>query len=100
MNNMTSDEVPYLGDMVILEGDLSPTEAHVLCACLKAAGLQADVGDANIVQAHGLLSIAVGGAKVRVHQTQFEEARQVMQAFRRGDFALSDDFDAGNGAEP
>lgn len=86
---------PYLGDLVILERDLTPTEAHLLCACLRSAGLQADAGDAHIVQAHGLLAIAVGGAKVRVPLAQLEEARDVLAAFRRGDFELGDDFDVG-----
>lgn len=91
--SLTSDEAPYLGDMVILKADLSPTEAHVLRSCLQAAGLHADVGDANIVQAHSLLAIAVGGAKVRVPQAQWQEANEVLEAFSRGDFALGEDFD-------
>lgn len=85
------------GDFVILERDLTPTEAHLLCACLRSAGVQADAGDTHIVQAHGLLAIAVGGAKVRVPGSQLEEAREVLAAFKRGDFALGDDFDVGPG---
>lgn len=85
----------YLGDMVMLERGLTPTEAHMLCACLHAAGIQADAGDANLVQANSLLTIAVGGASVRVHSSQIAEAQEVLAAFRRGDFALGDDFDPG-----
>lgn len=88
-------EEEYLGDMVMLERGLTPTEAHMLCACLHAAGIQADAGDANLVQAHSLLTIAVGGASVRVHSAQIAEAQEVLAAFRRGDFALGDDFDPG-----
>lgn len=91
------EPIPYLGDLVILVRDLSPTEAHLLCGCLQSAGIHADAGDAHIVQAHGLLTIAVGGAKVRVPSAQLEEARGVLAAFRRGDFALGDDFDPGEG---
>lgn len=88
-------EEKYLGDMVMLERGLTPTEAHMLCACLHAAGIQADAGDANLVQANSLLTIAVGGACVRVHSSQIAEAQEVLVAFRRGDFALGDDFDPG-----
>jgi hypothetical protein len=88
-------EEEYLGDMVMLERGLTPTEAHMLCSCLQAAGIQADAWDANLVQANALLSIAVGGASVRVHSTQMAEAREVLAAFQRGDCALGDDFDPG-----
>jgi hypothetical protein len=83
----------YLGDWVILENKLTPTEAHLLCACLQSAGIQADAGDTNIVQANALIAIAVGGASVRVHGSQVAEAREVLAAFRRGDFELGEDFD-------
>jgi len=89
--NSTSEE--YLGDMVILERNLTPTEAHLLCSCLHSAGVEADAGDTNIVQAHSLLAIAVGGASVRVPSAQLAEAREVVAAFRRGEFELGDDFD-------
>ena len=92
---MPSFKEPYLGDMVILERDLDPTEAHMLCACLRSAGIEADAGDTNLVQTNSLLTIAVGGAKVRVPETQLEDARRIVQAFRRGDFELDDDFDVG-----
>jgi len=91
------EPTPYLGDLVILVRDLSPTEAHLLCGCLQSAGIHADAGDAHIVQAHGLLAIAVGGAKVRVPSAQLDEAREVLAAFRRGAFELGDDFDVGEG---
>ncbi|MBK8071645.1 MAG: hypothetical protein IPK34_06325 [Ramlibacter sp.] len=86
-------EEAYLGDMVILERGLTPTEAHMLSSCLQSAGIHADAGDTHIVQAHSLLSIAVGGASVRVPSTQLAEAKDVVAAFRRGDFDLGDDFD-------
>ena len=80
------------GDWVLLVRGLSATDAQLLCNCLHMAGLQADAGDLGIVQTHGLLSIAVGGASVRVPGTQLAEAREVMAAFHRGDFSLDDDF--------
>jgi hypothetical protein len=90
-----AEAVEYLGDWVELERGLAPTEVHMLCSYLQSAGIHADAGDANTVQAHGLLSIAVGGAKVRVPGNQLAEAKEALAAFRRGDFALPDDFDYG-----
>jgi hypothetical protein len=85
-------QAAYLGDMVILERSLTPTEAHMLCSCLQSAGIHADAGDTHMVQANSLLSIAVGGASVRVPSTQLAEAKDVVAAFHRGDFDLGDDF--------
>jgi hypothetical protein len=79
-------------DWVLLARGLSATDAQLLSNCLHMAGLQADAGDVGIVQAHGLLSIAVGGACVRVPAGQWAEAREVLAAFHRGDFSLNDDF--------
>jgi len=86
---------PDAGDFVILERGLSPTEAHVLCACLVSAGIDASTGDTETVQTHSLWQVALGGAKIRVPQGQLADARDVMAAFRRGEFALDDDFDPG-----
>lgn len=94
-STVASEPEPYLGDMVILEHSLTPTEAQMLSSCLAAAGIRAVADDTNLVQANSLWSIALGGAKVRVPQTQIADAREVLAAFRRGDFALEDDFDVG-----
>jgi hypothetical protein len=84
--------------MVILERGLTFTEAHILCSCLRAGGIPAQVGDVHIVQTDPLLSIAVGGACIRVPEARVGAARQVLEAYRRGYYALDDDFDA-EGAE-
>ena len=81
--------------MVIFERNLEPTQAHLLAACLQAAGIEAEVGDATIVQMNMLMTIALGGAKVRVPQSQVPAAREVLRAFHRGTFLLDDDFDVG-----
>lgn len=86
-------EPEYEGDMTIVAKYLTPTEAHMLCSCLNAAGIPADAGDTNTVQAHSLLSIAVGGARVRVPSAHEAEAREVIAAYHRGEFALDEDFD-------
>lgn len=91
---------PYLGDWTLLERNLTPTEAHLLSACLQSAGLQAEAGDVNLVQANALLSVAVGGASVRVPESQLAEAQAVLAAFRRGEFTLREDFDPNTGDMP
>jgi hypothetical protein len=89
---MTSDS-DYPGDLQIVASHLTPTEAHLLRSCLEAAGIPSEVGDANLVQTHGLLAGAVGGAKLRVRQAFVADALDIIAAFKRGEFALDDDFD-------
>jgi len=86
-------EGPYHGDMKIVARYLTPTEAHMLCSCLQAAGIPAEAGDTNLVQAHSLLAGAVGGACLRVPEQFVSEAMEVIAAFKRGEFALGEDFD-------
>jgi hypothetical protein len=86
---------PFLGDLVIIERGLTFVEAYILCSCLQAAGIPARVGDVHIVQTDPLLSIAVGGACIRVPEARVGAARQVMEAYRRGELALDAGFDAG-----
>ena len=89
----TGHEPVRYGDMQIVEKNLTPTEAHVMCSCLQAAGVPAVTGDVNLVQAYSLLSIAVGGACIRVPPAFVAEARDVIAAYKRGEFALEDDFE-------
>jgi hypothetical protein len=81
----------YLGDMVLLVRNLEPTEAHLLCGLLRSCGIEALAGDTGIVQAHSLLSIAVGGANVRVPAAQLDEAQAIHAAYLRGEFSLDKD---------
>jgi hypothetical protein len=87
---------PYQGDQTIVAKNLSATEAHILCACLRAAGIAAQTADTNLVQTHNLLAIAVGGASVRVAANDVVQAHAVIAAFDRGEYALDDDFNVGD----
>ena len=84
----------YEGDLMIVARDLTPTEANILCACLNAAGVPAETADTNLVQTYSLLSIAVGGASIRVPANFVVEAQEVIAAFKRGDFEIGDDFES------
>jgi hypothetical protein len=85
----------YEGDMVLLERGLTPQEAHLKASFLQSVDVAASAGDVNLVQTHGLLAIAVGGACLRVPRNRLEEATELLAAFSRGDFALGDDDDVG-----
>jgi hypothetical protein len=90
-----ASEPEYHGDMRIVARYLTSTEAHMLCSCLVAAGVPAETGDTNLVQAHSLLAGAVGGACLRVPSKFVAEAMKVMAAFKRGEFELGEDFEVG-----
>ena len=85
----------YEGDYVTVAQYLNPTDAHIVSMCLVAAGIPAIVADANTVQTHSLMSIAVGGVRIRVPEMRVAEAEEVIAAFNRGDYALADDADLG-----
>lgn len=86
-------EQPYEGDYVTVGRFLNPTDAYVICSCLEAGGVPAIVADANLAQTNSLWAIAMGGARVLVPSMRVAEAREVIDAFNRGDFSLRDDED-------
>jgi len=83
----------YQGDWVIVDRYLSYIEVHLLQSCLKGAGIQTLVSDAQLVQTDPLLSPALRGASLRVPAERVAEARELIAAIERGDFALGEDFD-------
>ena len=72
-----------------------PTEAYIVQGCLMAAGVSAEIADVNIVQTYGLLTPALGGVRLLVAKSLLLRAHQIIEAYRRGDFALKDDIDVG-----
>jgi hypothetical protein len=78
------------GDLVLIARVFTPIEAHMLQSRLEAEGVPAVVADAHIVQANPFLTMAVGGVRVLVPESQVERAREIMQAIERGDYALDD----------
>jgi len=85
----------YAGDFVSVASYFNPTEAHVLQACLQAADVPAFVADAGLVQANSLLTVALGGVRVLVPEGFVAQARDIIDAFNRGDLELKDDTDVG-----
>jgi len=72
-----------------------PMDAHMLKACLESKGVPASVADAHMVQANEFLTTAVGGVRVLVPESHFDQAVQIRNAYESGEYQLDDDFDVG-----
>lgn len=83
-------------DFVALARDLTPVEAHLLRALLQTADIPARADDVNMVQAYSLIAPALGGASVCVPTSQLKRAQSVLDAYRRGAFALDEGVDVGD----
>lgn len=80
----------YLGDLKIVAKFLSAIEANILCSFLQSCRIDACAGDTHLVQTDSLLTIALGGASVRVPNAQVGAALELIAARDRGDFELSE----------
>ena len=85
------DAGEYEGDFVTVAQYLNPVNAEIVRSCLEASGVPAIVADANLVQMNSLWTVAVGGVRIRVPASRVIDAREVLAAYNRGDFALPDD---------
>jgi len=83
------------GTLLVLARFFVPTDAYVLKACLESNGVPAVVADAHLVQAYEFLTTAVGGVRVLVPESHFEQALQIHKAFEAGEYQLDDDYDVG-----
>jgi hypothetical protein len=73
-----------------------PTDAHIVTGCLVAAGIPAVVADDNLVQTDSLLTPALGGVRILAPEAYLERAKEVIDAFNRGDYALDENADVGD----
>ncbi len=80
-------------DLFAVASFMMPSEAHVTRGFLEAGGIPAVVADANHAQADMLIAPAMGGVRVLVPQAHLEEARALLAARERGEFALDEDED-------
>lgn len=85
-----ADNTGYAGDFQLVARFLNPTDAYVLRSCLEMAGVPAVVADAQLVQTNSLWAVALGGVRLLVPALYLDEAKEVLAAFNRGEFALSD----------
>lgn len=86
-------EREYLGEWVTIARYLSYMEVNLLRSCLESAGIPAIAADAQTIQTDALLTPAMRGASLRVPAEYAAEAREVVEAFKRGDFELSEQFE-------
>ena len=78
------------GDLVLIARLFTALDAHLLQSRLEVEGVPAVVVDDNIVQTNPFLTMAVGGVRVLVPESQAERAREIARAIERGDYALDD----------
>lgn len=82
-------------DLFVVAQFLVPIDAHVACGCLVAAGVPAVVADDQLVQTNLLWAPALGGVRIRAPAAYLQQAKAVLAALARGDYALADDADVG-----
>lgn len=70
-------------------------EAQLLMNLLQSEGIPASLADAHLIQAYQLLSIAIGGVRVRVPARHVADAQRIIAAFEAGEYALDEDCDPG-----
>jgi hypothetical protein len=69
----------------------SPIQADLLCGFLGSEGVDAIAADSNVVRVNSMWTQALGGIRVMVSESDLVRARELLEAFRRGDFALPSD---------
>jgi len=82
-------------DLFIVARYLIPMEASLMQGCMEASGIPAVLDDAHLMQADLLLAPALGGVRILVPAAYVQEAQAVIEAFKRGEFALDEDSDVG-----
>jgi hypothetical protein len=78
------------GDLVLIARLFTALDAHLLQSRLEAEGVPTVVVDDNIVQTNPFLTMAVGGVRVLVPESQAVRAREIARDVERGDYALDD----------
>ena len=99
--DLDADAGPHEGDgpdedvdLVTVAQFANPLKANVLRACLESHGIFAYCWGEHLGVANIFMSIAGGGVRVQVRSDQVDQAREVIAAFERGDFALDDEEQA------
>jgi Putative prokaryotic signal transducing protein len=83
------------GDLVMVARMYDPLEAEMLRGRLESEGIPAMVADTQITQVNPLYKLAIGGVRVMVPEAYLAQARDIVRADARGDYALDDSTDVG-----
>jgi hypothetical protein len=92
--NPDVEEIPGR-DLFSIAKYLVPLEASLVQGCLVASGIPAVLADEHLVQTDLLLAPALGGVRILVPADYLLQARGVLEAFERGEFALDENADVG-----
>ncbi len=63
-------------------------DAHILRICLEGDGIAAVVIDEHLVTANWLVSNAIGGVRVQVADTDYKQAKAIIDKFYAGEYDL------------
>jgi hypothetical protein len=88
-NDTDSNQPP--AEFVQIARYLQPMEAYVLLGGLEAEGIQAHLAGAGTVETNPLWFNAMGGVRLFVLRSQYQQALAVMAARDKGDYVLEDD---------
>ena len=75
-------------DLVTVARFSTPLKANVLRACLEAHGIFAFVWGEHLGTAHVVYSVAGGGVRVQIPESQLAQAKEVMAAWERGELEI------------
>jgi hypothetical protein len=81
------------GPLCVATRFLLPLDAQMFAARLEQEGIAAQVMDADTIYAVGAYSLARGGVRVMVSQSQLAAAERVLAAYNAGEYAIDEDFD-------
>jgi hypothetical protein len=83
------------GDLVMVARLYNPLEAEMLRGRLESEGVPAMVADTQTAQVNPFYKLAIGGVRVMVPEAYLAQAREIVRADARGDYALDDGADVG-----
>lgn len=91
MNKVADDHLAVVATF------LEPNQAHVARSRLEAEGIRAALDGEHHIAMDWLISNAIGGVKLLVHESDVEVAKQILQAGAPeiGDDETGDDSDSG-----
>jgi len=79
-------------ELITVATTFDVVEAEMLRNQLAAEGFEVYLADDNIVGVMNLLASAVGGIKIRVPDTEADEAARFVEDFRNAEIVFDEDF--------
>jgi len=79
-------------ELVTVATTFDVVEAEMLRNQLVAEGFEVYLADDNIVGVMNLLASAVGGIKIKVPETEADEAAKFVEDFRNAEIVFDEDF--------